>query len=325
MNKLTRRVGIAVVVLVILGVVGYFGAGYAVYAQLSPVTAECQGENLPVQIRDNTPENFWAVYDDRIEIDTASFSMPGYEDVEFSARGDDITISAWYIPTDSDSEEVIIFVHGIGSCRRNAEVLLPAGILYQAGFNILLIDMRNHGDSEVTDGRAAVGNREYQDVLGAYDWLLEQGFVSENIGLLGTSLGAATSINAFGEEEGISALWADSSFADIHDVLDAEMERNGYPSFFSDAGILVSRIMGIDLVEFSPLESIGKHNNRPIFITHGTADNRLSVDYAPQLLANAGDNAEIWIVEGTDHLEAVYAYTDEYEENLANFFVSALR
>ena len=36
-------------------------------------------------------------------------------------------------------------------------VLVPAGILHRAGFGILALDLRNHGDSAVPDGRWAGG------------------------------------------------------------------------------------------------------------------------------------------------------------------------
>jgi uncharacterized protein len=311
------------VLLLLIGGGGYFGAGYVIYSDLAPVQASCSGEFLPSEVVDNTPADFRANYYGRTEIDAEPYLMPEYQDVEFSARGDDLTIRGWFVP--NESEEVVILVHGLRSCRRNSEVLLPAGMLHRNGFNVLLIDMRNHGDSDIEDGRASAGNREYRDALGAYDWLLTQGFVSEKIGLIGVSLGGATSINAFAQEAGIAALWVDSTFADIGDVLSAELERNNYPTFFTSAGLTVSNLLGVNLTEFSPLESIGNNNNRPVFITHGTADERLSVDYAPQLLANAGDNAEMWIIEGMDHLQGMYVFPEEYEQNLIDFFGAALR
>ena len=50
-------------------------------------------------------------------------------------------------------------------------VLTAAGMLNKQGFNILALDMRDHGDSTIEDGRHAAGTEEYQDVLGGFDWL----------------------------------------------------------------------------------------------------------------------------------------------------------
>lgn len=325
-RKMRWGIGIVVIAVLVLGVGGYLGAGYAIYLQLSPARANCTGPFIDPNVVNNTPDNFLGQYGIRYEVDVEDLQMSStYEEVEFLARGDEVTIRAWYVPSETESEDVVIVVHGVHSCRKYATALMSGGMLHHADYNVLLIDLRNHGDSEVTDGRATAGNLEHLDILGAYDWLIERGFASEDIGLIGFSMGGASSINAFGEEQGIAALWADSSFADMREVLESEMERNNYPAFFTQAGLFVTDLMGIDLLEFSPLESIAKNNNRPIFITHGTADARLSIDYAPELYEQAGENAEIWIVEGTDHLEAMFVYTDEYEERLVNFFDAALK
>ncbi|HLO35912.1 MAG TPA: alpha/beta fold hydrolase, partial [Candidatus Deferrimicrobium sp.] len=108
---------------------------------------------------------------------------------------------------------MVILVHGYNACRRDWTVLLPAGMLHQAGFGVVVPDLRNHGDSDIDDGRWAGGAKEYRDVLGAFDWLRAHGVPGERIGIFGASLGAATATIATGEEPGVAALWADSSYA----------------------------------------------------------------------------------------------------------------
>lgn len=41
----------------------------------------------------------------------------------------------------------VILVHGFRSCIKHPSVLLPAGILFRNGFNIVTLDLRNHGSS----------------------------------------------------------------------------------------------------------------------------------------------------------------------------------
>ena len=43
------------------------------------------------------------------------------------------------------------------------------------GFGVLLMDLRDHGDSEGDDARFAGGSEEYLDVLGGWDWVRAQG------------------------------------------------------------------------------------------------------------------------------------------------------
>ena len=66
-----------------------------------------------------------------------------YEDVTL-ITSDGLKISGWYIPgTNSNS---IIIVHGIWA---NKEAVLPAAVmLSEAGYHVLMIDLRGHGLSE---------------------------------------------------------------------------------------------------------------------------------------------------------------------------------
>jgi dipeptidyl aminopeptidase/acylaminoacyl peptidase len=86
-------------------------------------------------------------------------------------------------------------------------------------------------------------------------------------------------------------------------------------------------IAGDNIGQFSPLQAAQNLNGRPIFITHGTADTRLSVQYAYDLAAavNAnGGSVEPWIIEGATHVEAIFLQPDEYERRMVEFFSAAL-
>lgn len=322
MNKKTLLGSLVAVLLIFVG--GYYAIGYYVFNTLTVVAPRCEINYMEAQIN-NTPEQFMARYrivDTLFEV--TDYTMPSYETVNFPSREDAVDISAWFIPALEETDNTVILVHGVSSCRRDSVALLPAGMLHQGGFNVLMIDMRNHGDSEITNGRTTVGNREYRDILGAFDWLQAQGYESEHIGLLGLSLGAGTSVIAFGEDPEIAALWADSPFGNLRDVVTYELERNGIPTIFVDASFQVAVWNGLDIVNRSPEIAIQNHNERPIMVVHGNADTRLPVEFGYEIYENAGSNAEIIIFEGLDHVEAVYEAQEQYETELIAFFTEAL-
>lgn len=311
-----------IVIIVPLG--GYLAAGSIIYNQLTSVTPHC---NNRADDLDNFPESFDLLNDD----DASAYFMPDYSRVSFPSRDENITIAGWYVPTTESPETApaVILVHGLGSCRQAASVLLPAGMLHRNGFNVLMIDMRDHGDSTIEDGRYAAGTEEYQDVLGGWDWLIAVNNIpAERIGLLGVSLGGGTVLIAAGEEPRVAAVWEDSSFANIADAIDAEVQRNGYPQFLTSGGLLMGRLMsGDDITSMSPLEGVEKIGTRPLYITHGTADTRLSVQYAYDLAAAAnanGNPVEPWIVEGMDHVQAMFNFPEDYETRLIAFFTEHL-
>src|SRR4029450_678129 len=108
----------------------------------------------------------------------------------------------------------------------------------------LLIDLRDHADSTFEDGRYAGGTEEYRDVLGAWDWLQSaKGVPADRIGLLGVSLGAATTLIATGHEPGVAATWEDSSYADLPSIVRDELTRSGYPTFLDTGAALTARVV----------------------------------------------------------------------------------
>ena len=314
--------GLIAIPLLLIGT--YYGLAYVVYNTLTAIEPRCEREWMEGK-RDNTPALFYSRYADEDPlVEMTQYAMPTYEDVTFSPRDEELALSGWYIPAPEESENVIIIVHGIHSCKQDPTVLLPAGMLHRAGFNVLMIELRNHGTSEIEDGRNSVGNREHKDVLGAFDYLQERGFEAEHIGLVGISFGGGTATIAFGQEPDIAALWLDSPFGNIEEVVDYELQRNNIPTLFSAGALQIGQLNGVPLQLLSPEVEIAKHNGRPISIIHGTADERVPFRFGEQLYENAGEDAVFIPVEGMAHVEAVYAETDLYETALIAFFTGAL-
>lgn len=315
-----RRVPTLIVTILLVALLGAYAYASAMAYDLITVThAKCDG-----RFAENTPAGFRAE-----PVDTGNYLMTRFEDETIPSRDPGITLSAWFVPSDGGNRgPAVIVVHGHNSCKREGRILLAAGMLHRAGFAVLLIDLRNHGDSSVPDGRFAGGTREYRDVLGAWDWLVGVlGFSPERIGLVGQSLGAATVLIATGEEPRMAATWEDSSYADVDVAVRAELSRRDLPTFIRFGGYLVARLHGDDLTSLSPLNAIAKLHGRPIHITHGNADERLSVQYASDLVAAVranGGTIEPWIVDGAGHVEAILLHPIEYEERLSAFFDSAL-
>lgn len=330
-----RRVLVGPVLAVLLvAVAGYAGASAMVYARLADVVPRCGGAD-----QGNTPASFGAP-----GVDTAPYEVETYERVSFASADGQATIAAWWVPPGSESgaaspapggagaassERAVIVVHGLNSCRHAPEMLLAAGMLHGAGIGALLIDLRNQGDSSRTDGRYAGGTKEYQDVLGAWNWLRARGIAQAHIGAMGFSLGAGTVMDAMGEEPLLTAAWEDSGFADVDAAISDELARNGYPRFLSVGGLLVAQLLsGSSLTMPNPLWAASRLGTRPVFVTHGTADTRMPVHHATDLAAAIrahGGNVTVWLVPGAGHVQAIFTRTAEYAARLAAVFTAALR
>jgi uncharacterized protein len=308
-------------VVVVLLVVAYLSVGYVIYDKLTKVVP------YPDRV-ENTPSDFLIIYEEVDDFDTTPYLVPQYEEVSFTSRQAEITLSGWYMQADPGAPAVIV-THGIGAAKYAGNALLVAGMIYKSGFNVLVFDLRNHGASGVDDGRTSIGNKEYLDVLGAWDYLVEErGFRPERVGLFGLSLGGASTLNAFAEEPRVAAIMVDSPFANLQQIISEEMVRKGYPTFLVPAGILSARLVdGVDLLEHKPMDAIRLDAGRPIFIIHGLQDKRINVHHTRDLMAMAGQtgaNVEAWYVDGADHVMSEYLQPVEYEQKLASFYRGAL-
>ena len=157
--------------LVVLLVVAYLGMGYVIYDKLADVKGSC---DQYIEYEPDTWVNHpkWPA-----GFDVTPYHIPTYEAVRFPSREQGIDIVARWIEKEPGAPAVIL-VHGMGGCKNAIEVLAPAGMLWRNGFSVLLIDLRDVGESSTENGRSSIGNEEYQDVLGS-------------VGLAGAGEGAA--------------------------------------------------------------------------------------------------------------------------------------
>ncbi len=289
------------------------------YEIVSRVYPGCGGESA------NTPDSY------TIEnVDVSPYLMPDYEDIRLPSRDAPLEIAAFWIPADDQPADnaAVIITHGYSACRRSDASLLPAGMLHRAGFNVLVIDQRDVGESDIEDGRSAAGTEEYRDLLGAWDWLqTAQGIPRQRIGLFGYSLGGAITINAAGAEPGVQALWTDSAFARLDDVIEYALRNNRWLLPLRPFGIRFGQVIsGDDLYSPSPIEQAGLLGDRPFTLVHGTPDQVVpyaQMELLVQAAADGGTMPEVWTTD-SQHVASMVDYREEYERRMIAFFTGAL-
>ncbi len=321
-HKILIGIGIALVALL---VIAYFGMGYVIYDKLGNVAGSCN-EHLA-----NRPDNFALHPSWPAGFDPTPYYMTGYEQVKFPSRQPGIEVAGWWVPAKraEPAASSVILVDGLGGCKNSIAVLVPAGMLWRNGFNVLLIDLRDTGGSTFQDGRSTIGNEEYQDVLGAWDWLVNvKDMPANKIGLFANSLGGANAVYAFGEEPRIAALFMQSTFGNLGQVIAAELARAGYPKFLAPSALVAGSIVtGVNLYGHNPLDAIRKATGRPVYIVHTHADTRIDIGQSEQLAAAAqaaGVDVTTWFPEKGEHVQTPAVYPQEFEQRLVGFFRQAL-
>ena len=250
-----------------------------------------------------------------------------YEDVKFFSRDGELMLSGWYLSKYSDSPH-IIFVHGIGSVRSGDSAVMLASRLVDFGFNILMFDLRGHGSSG--GDRVSGGYFERWDVLGAFDYLLERGVDPGRIGLLGFSMGAAASVLAAAEEPRITAVAMDSTFADVSDLIAREAARKTVvpswltPMFIPASTVMAKAIYGIDIGALAPERAVTQLDY-PVLVIHGIADERVPWQQGQRVVVAAKEGTSIWLVPGSDHVDAFLVQPDEYVRKVSGYFNSQIR
>lgn len=254
----------------------------------------------------------------------AEFGL-AYDDIVFPARYDKLQIASWYIPNEQ-SQSAIILVHGRLENRATAMGgTFPqfAAALQKAGFSVLMLDVRGHGQSE--EARYDFGLKAKNDVLGAVDWLLDRGYEPGNIGALGISLGGGAVNFAAAEEPAIGVIVGDSTFSDINPVIEALWQsESGLPNFFLPGVYLMHRIIfGFDLHDAVPINAVRQMEPRPVLIVHCRLDEAVPIAQAEEMALVT--EAETWYIDsGCEHAQINTVMPEEYEENIIPFFVEHL-
>jgi pimeloyl-ACP methyl ester carboxylesterase len=245
-----------------------------------------------------------------------------WEDITFRTA-DGVDIRGWFFPAAPDpatAPGTIILGHGF-SASRHTDLHLPA-FLVPAGFNVLMLDFRAHGESG--GSQTSAGYLEHHDILAAVAYLQSRGLT--RIGVQGYSLGAAVAIVSAALGPALLGVVADSGFARLSTPLAQIVQSWGRTPWQARlAGRLgawfVARDLGFDADEAAPVHLIGRISPRPVFLIHGDADQLIPVSEAHALYAAAREPKQLWIVPGAVHDGGAYAAVPaEYERRVVAFW-----
>lgn len=135
-----------------------------------------------------------------------------------------ISIDGWYSKTDSLLKGTVILIHGLTGNK--GQILDVATAFRNGGYNVLLLDVRGHGNSggNVT----TIGFRESEEVKLAYDHLKQGG--EKNIFLWGSSMGAVIILKAVSDYQlQPSGIIVEMPFLSLQSHLKGRARELGFP------------------------------------------------------------------------------------------------
>ena len=237
-----------------------------------------------------------------------------YESVEIKSGS--LTLSGWFFPSKQDDAPVVIVVHGLNASK--GHFLLPTKMLYSNGFNVLLFDMRAHGNS---DGQViSFGINEADDVKSAYDWANAH-YPEKPVYALGYSMGGAAVLFAAAQYGIFEKIVLDATFSRVEHVAKATILKYTGPLrniFWNSGEFLIWAGTGIDVSKNQSDENINKIGDRQLMLIHGTSDKMIPYHESKRLYALATNKPVMWLVNGKGHTQAMS--DPQYESKLINFF-----
>ncbi|RUR34847.1 alpha/beta fold hydrolase [Vreelandella andesensis] len=222
-----------------------------------------------------------------------------------TARG--LTLEGWWFTTTHEQKGHAVLTHGWGSNRTALLPLVP--ILLAAGWNVLVFDVRNHGNSD--EDTFSSMPRFAEDIDAALTWLHSTNNRCATA-LIGHSVGAAATLLAASRRRDITAVVSISSFAHPADMMKRWLAEKGMPFFPLGWYVLryVERVIGYRFDSIAPLHTLARITC-PVLLVHGDSDCVIPPTDADRL-ANQTDNAMLRLVPGGHDLTSSMAqHSDE--------------
>ena len=237
---------------------------------------------------------------------------------------DNIELVAWYIsPTEAANGATLIYVHGFGGNR--GALLEQVAAMQEVGYGALLLDMRNHGESDAAI--STWGYREANDVIAAYNYLLTRPEVDPNrIGLVGKSMGSAAVARAAAQLPNLAVLVLESTYTSFEENL-----PNIMPSIARAPGFLASLVFNrMEAETAEPLTEIRTEQTvrdlkMPLLVIHGERDQLVPLAQGQAIFAAANEPKMLHTVPGAGHLNIFTVDPDTFTEQMRSFLAEYMQ
>ncbi len=316
MNKIkVFLIGVLVFIVVGCTLILGFGSNYLYNLALNPDTPKdlifSSDDDEPNAVSQNETSGVVTVDDT-----TWLLEQSGYEDFFITSK-DGLNLHN-YLLTQPNSNKWMITVHGYTS---EGLTMAPyAKKFYEMGYNVIIPDLRGHGQSE--GDYIGMGWDERFDMIDLINHIVEKNSEAEIV-LFGISMGAATVMNVSGENlpSQVKAIIEDCGYTSVWNEFAHQLnELFGLPPFpmMHSASLLAKFRAGYWLSEAAPIEQIKKSKTPTLFI-HGDQDDFVPYSMLDELYNASNTAKEKLIIEGAGHAKSREVNPELYWSTIINF------
>ena len=197
-----------------------------------------------------------------------------------------------------------ILIHGYYG--EGQDMIYFAKEYYNRGYNVLVVDLRGHGQSE--GDYIGMGWHDRLDIIDWANYIINKNSNCKII-LHGVSMGAATVMMATGENlpQNIKVAIEDCGYTSIWDEFEMQLKLlYNLPTFpaLNSASVVCKIRAGYMLKEGSCVEQVKKSKTPTLFI-HGDQDKFVPFEMLDVVYEAANCEKQKLIIEGATHAEAV--------------------
>ncbi len=261
-----------------------------------------------------------------------------FENVQFPAQ-DGLRVSGWFVPSSTETKRggaTIVLAHGwqwnrVGFDGGNlfsnvtgseaVDLLQLIADLHVDGYNVLTIDLRNHGES-ATAHPVTFGQSEAKDILGALAYLHSREDVNSNrIGAMGFSIGANAILFALPQTELVtSALLVQPMTPSLFTGRIADNLFGVFGSLINTVSTAFYQIFGGPrLAGIVPAFAASGSGEVPVLYVQGTGDEWGSVEDV-SVMADMTPGTQQLLFVNSQHRFGGYAYVVDHSAVATRFF-----
>lgn len=260
--------------------------------------------------------------DEAIKWQKDHYDLSFYDDLEKTdytvSSYDDYVLHVQFLKNPKPSTKYVIISHGYTDNHIGALKYAPTYL--DLGYNIVVYDLRGHGENERTF--TTYGIREGQDL----DYLIkdtrERYTDISELGIHGESLGAATTVTCLKYKPDVDFAVADCGFSDIENVLKNLYKSHHVPTVIVDLADIGSRLRyHYAIKDMRPIDSLDD-NTIPVLFIHGADDTFILPKNSEDMYKRTKSRTEFHTIPGATHANSVLTEPEMYKEIVKGFLAN---